>query len=115
MVPLSLSLSLLDEKATTSKRTRLEQQQTRLFSAAKRRREKAEFYNSGKTAVIWRVKSEVFPHKSNALDYIVKTKTRRRIKASFSERERKKEREYESYDETEERLSDEIQVVVSSS
>ena len=32
----------------------------------------------------------------------------------FEERERKRERE-ESYDETEERLSDEIQVVVSSS
>jgi len=49
------------------------------------------------------------------LDYIIGRRHRRRIKASFSKRERKKEREEESYDETEERLSDEIQVVVSSS
>ena len=51
--------------------------------------------------MIWRVKSEVFPHKSNALDYIARRR-HGRIKVSFSEREREKKREYESY-ETKER------------
>ena len=40
-----------------------------------------------------RLKSEVFRHKSNALDYIIRRRHRRRIKARFRrEREGKRER-----------------------
>jgi len=45
--------------------------------------------------VIWRLKSEVFRHKSNALDYIIKTKTQKTNKGFVFEEREKEKRENE--------------------